>query len=737
MNNTEAQNTRKVSPHYEERFNNECVESFTQEDHLNLSNRKNRVLTSQINISSTQRDTSKCRGDISHTGILFTNSTSRPATCQKAAAFSGAEDNSAAGLKMTSFVIKKNTTYTINKDKTVLSQKTSNCNRKDLSDTYKNKEVQALMKGNKQVASTGIFHKIFRSKSEDILSKDGSKNNVQRCSDKESSVVELLLTPALTRSLFAKSQSDDQLDKAAERPGLTKSSFAESQCCGNKEVSPATMKCPKMKKPFQSIFAPDSSSLGTIFKKKMKLRKSHNFTTDDISLPSHCCLEKKLHCQDLQTGISETKYSSLQKYAEDKEMYFPVATKNAETSKKGEIQRVYQVNQPMIFSASVTGEGNREYLHQRVLTNSIKDMPLLVNNSTPLKRPKNIEKGNSGDLINSENSSVAFETFTKKPPWFEKFIKSQLESFGREDKVLHNSHTLNYSSGSSVFSSNSDVTSQDGIINSSCQDEVLPDRNTFSESLNRLMKHKGQPEVHKRIAEKLSAVIQELDEERCIAPPSSPYPVSKISSLHHGVRRQSHSRCDYFLKPTNVVFPRPTSLSLDMLNQPRRNSAPMLSPIEEAKSSPSLHNASSNINSLLSVSSHALESQQVKIAPSLCSSKINAPSSCPLKANVPSSCPLTENAPSSCQLKANKLSLAIKSRSLDEKIGARDCTQIFPPNYWEQQPESVTRMLTHVDGVPLSVLSLEETVRDPCDLIHLTPKTYCDHYDNDSEVEYV
>ncbi|KAG7176473.1 Rap guanine nucleotide exchange factor 2-like [Homarus americanus] len=644
--------------------------------------------------------------------------------------FNNLEVNSFSSLKETSFTSQKDVLCAKEKDNSFTSLKestnenwkdTSNNCQKDKSLPFQNntsislqKEIQHLAKTKQKITNgnnSGIFQRIFRSKSEDLLSNDRSKS-----SSKANSVVEVILSPVLTRSLFGKSHSEDFLDKAVDREDPKKYSLKDFPSSSIKELSPK-VKPPKIKS-FQALFASDSNSLSTIFRKKMKMSKSHNFTYDeDTSLPSRFYLEKKLSCQDFQEEMSEKRYHTLQRFPDGKETHFPAVLKPTKPQKKGEAQRVYQVNQPKTLTTddSVSTELNSTSLHNFFLTNSIPDPSLLINSENVQIKKKCNETGNSGNLNSFDEGQNGFQTFSKKPPWFEKFKKTRSKISCQADESLDSSDQLNDSYGSSVLSGASCNLSPEIFLKSSNPLQVQPNSTSLSESVNNLMKFKDQPEVHKRIAEKLNAVIRELEEEMYMVTPSSPYPVSKPNRLYQPVRKSCHSNSDQFLKPTNIHLTRPTTLPLDRQDKRRRNSAPMLSPIEEVKTSPSSHNSSPKILKHLAVSSAVSGVLRRNSAPLASLSKENV-----------------------------HLLSTMKSKSLDDESNCtQEDLQTFSSHYFHQPPINVTQVPFSVyktfnnQEPSFSHLPVEDTEPQPRSLVHPAPTTFCDHYGNENEIEYV
>lgn len=137
--------------------------------------------------------------------------------------------------------------------------------------------------------------------------------------------------------------------------------------------SPVISKISKLTKPFHSLFVTDGDSLSTSCMKKIKFRKSNDFTSKDLESPPRSFLERALSCQDLSMEICEKWCNTLQRLSDDKETYFPAAMKATKSLRKQEGHRVYQVNQPLLSNNSnkaVTDSGRKEIKHKDVRTES-------------------------------------------------------------------------------------------------------------------------------------------------------------------------------------------------------------------------------------------------------------------------------------------------------------------------------------------------------------------------------
>lgn len=678
-----------------------------------------------ISLPSQQETTNTHQKDAYQKGTFYTSQKDASLFTQKDSSFMKLENTSFTSPEDTSFT-NQDLSFTSLKDTSLACPKEiSDTTWRDISSDFQNmtsltskNELQNSLQKKKKIANAnriGIFQRIFRSKSEDVLSKD-DRSTSNRCSRKQNTTLEVILSPVLTRSLFAKSHSEDFLDKAVDRPDVKKYSLEDSQCLSVKESSPVKIKRHNIAKSFQALLTPDPITLSTVLKKKMKFSKSHNFTNDeDVYLPSRFFLEKRLSCQDLHTEIAEKSYPTLQRFPNGKETHFPAIVKTVKSSKKFEAQRVYQVNQPKILPDcdQVNTEINRkETLHERVLTDDMPDPSSSNDNGSPLRIDGTMGRGKSENLSNYDRGPNAFQTFTKRAPWFEKFQKTRLKISCQQYEKIHCSDQLNDSFGSSVFSNASDDSLQENCLKLGNQHKVLPDNSMLSESVSFLSKYRGRPEVHKRVAEKLSSVIRELEEEMCIVPTSTSFPTAKVASQHYQIKKPYHST-DHFHTPPNIPVIRPASLPLDKQGIYRRNSAPMLSPIEEVKPS-SLFNTSTKIKQPVTVSPFALGVHRTN----------SAPVSSPTKGNV-------------------YLLSTFKSRSLDESFGVQECIQVLPSNYSHKAPNQISDVSPSVhknhgnQKTFHSLLPDEDIDPQPHSLVLPAPTTYCDQYGNENEIEYV
>ncbi|KAK4311596.1 hypothetical protein Pmani_016913 [Petrolisthes manimaculis] len=481
---------------------------------------------------------------------------------------------------------------------------------------------------NSSSSTKGFFNRIFRSRSEAVLNEDS-----WWLGSAPSTPLEAILSPVLTRSLFRRSRSESVLNQTVDNPELKKYRLDDSECVdvtdqvmttkpiythsisldskistANDDVIPKTTT-----KPFYSFFGgTGATSLGLALKKRMKRRKCHSVSTDDTCQPSSSSrffLEKKLPGQEAE--IRETKHLTLERNPADKETYFPSAPK---TVKINEPRRIYKVNEPKATPRSISilgrAHGREDNVHKDKFTGTFG----VVSNTHEVTNSKDVPlvmtwmEDSSGKSSNNilHNFSNYFPPQKKKVPWFAKFQISKPDRCKEETQ----SNRLDDSFCSSVFSHSSEGSTNSGHdsfsgmsntnghllnpdylgvplsvnhspVSRSPESPFSPvgqtladfnsqfvmsehDSDSLSETVSLLVKYKGRPEVQKRVAEKLNTIIKDLEREMNLTPPDSPQ-----HSCH--------------VNTSSIPLSRPGRLYLERHRLCRRNSAPMLSPIEEVR----------------------------------------------------------------------------------------------------------------------------------------------------------
>lgn len=520
-------------------------------------------------------------------------------------------------------------------------------------------------------SSITIFQKIFRSKSEDILDKDAKKSPAKNTNAKKNIVDEVLTSALLSPLIFRRSRSEDFLNKVIDRPEVKKYSVKDSKCLNSKEITSGKVKRPRISKPLRTFLPTDPPSIGETLKNKIKMSKSHNFNEDDACVPSRFFLEKSLP-DDSARETTEKRYPTLQRPASNKETHFPASVKSSKHLRKNEPMRVYRVNQPKDVYVDNPLNDNCDIPYtQRATKEDTKQTCLTTN-----------DPGKGTDSF-VPAASVYSQTFSKKSPWFEKFKKSRLEVQNQKDEGNENDE-LNDSFGSSVVSSGSDDSTHEGYCKSLGMSPKTVLNTTYPQSKYVLTRYRGRPDVRRRVAEKLNAVIRELEEEMRMIHPGSTYP-SEEENLYW------NDPCGGLPLPTDAGLHRPTSLLIRKHAVHRRNSAPMLSPIEEVKVSPT----SADLESMT-----MLQRSLAKCS-SFSGDKLR-------RNNAPSHSPTKDS------LKAMKLEFEESLISQKGSCKAQESKR---------------------QGRPTLILPPSET--QPGSLVNPDPTSYCSQYGSENDIDYV
>lgn len=530
--------------------------------------------------------------------------------------------------------------------------------------------LQKQKQGN--CSSITIFQKIFRSKSEDIL--DAKKSPAKKTNTKKNIVDEVLTSPLLSPLIFRRSRSEDFLNKVIDRPEVKKYSVKDSKCLNTKEITSGKVKRPRISKPLRTFLPTDPPSIGETLKNKIKMSKIHSFNEDDACVPSRFFLEKSLS-DESGKETTEKRYPTLQRPASNKETYFPASVKSSKHLRRNEPMRVYRVNQPKDVRDNSLIENCDIHYTQRG-----------TKEDTEQTNVKSIDP-NKGFNPHIPHPSIHSQTFSKKSPWFEKFQKSRVEVLKRKEEGNENDE-LNDSFGSSVHSSGSDDSIHEGYPKplEMSQKSVL--NTTYPQSKYVLTRYRGQPDVRRRVAEKLNAVIRELEEEMRMIHPGPTYPSDEENLYWNDPITNPYSTLPL---PTDTGIHRPTSLPLRKYAVHRRNSAPMLSPIEEVKVSPT---------------SADLESMTILQRSLAKCSSFNGDK---LRRNNIPSYPQTKGNPKGMKLEIEEPRLSQKG------------------SFKAQDPKHQDR----------SALILPPSETQPSSLVNPDPTSYCNQYGSENDVDYV
>lgn len=531
------------------------------------------------------------------------------------------------------------------------------------------RHLQKQKQGNS--SSITIFQKIFRSKSEDIL--DAKKSPAKKTNSKRNIVDEVLTSPLLSPLIFRRSRSEDFLNKVIDRPEVKKYSVKDSKCLNSKEITTGKVKRPRISKPLRTFLPTDPPSIGETLKNKIKMSKSHNFNEDDACVPSRFFLEKS-SCDESGKETTEKRYPTLQRPVSNKETYFPASVKSGRHLRRNEPMRVYRVNQP-----------------KDVLDNSLNDSCDIHCTQRGTKEDSEQSNVKSNDLSKGFSPhvpppSIYSQTFSKKSPWFEKFQKSRVEVLNQKDEGNENDE-LNDSFGSSVHSSGSDDSIHEGYPKPLKMSQKLVLNTTYPQSKYVLTRYRGQPDVRRRVAEKLNAVIRELEEEMRMIHPGPNYADEENLYWNDSITNPYSA----LPLPTDAGLHRPNSLPLRKHAVHRRNSAPMLSPIEEAKVSPT---------------SADLESMTILQRSLAKCSSFNGDNH--RRNNIPSYPPTKGN--------PKGMKLDIEEPCLSQK-----------DSFKAQDPKHQDR----------SSLILPPSETQPSSLVNPDPTSYCNQYGSENDVDYV
>lgn len=541
----------------------------------------------------------------------------------------------------------------------------------NLNFTSQQSECQDYFHSREKLPSRGsskILHKIFRGKSEDFLSNENEKNQSKNASS------ETVLSPITTHSLFKRSSSEDILDKVTERPEGKIYCIKESSQEKDKDTQPIAPRRHKLIKPLHAPFSSDFTS-STNLRKKMKRSKSHNFAGESTELSSHFYLERANSDQDFQNEMLENKYPTLQRCTSEKETYFP-ANPRKSSSKKYDSQRIYQVNKPFPSSCSnltFRVSSSEVNIHDKSAPNATQDSQTLAGNSHSSGTAQQTQTdGRVIDVKGTESNSVK-----EKRPWFEKYQVSKRETC--------------------------EAQSSDKLEDSF---EVSPEKSSPTDTLNLLVKYKGRPEVHKCIADKLTAIICELEEEISLTVPSSQHPDTNVTG-RSDLQKSQASSTNPVVKTSSLPSRRPSSLLLER-QMCRTNSAPALSPIEEVRAPPQCMGGT------------YLELGPPATEPPVCSSL--RPVSC-----------------TSHDKKEGNWLTSYRSRSFDESHSE----DIAISDVHSDHQHSLDNILEGTCSLslraPSHTLQYEggECESQPRSLVLPAPVTYCDQYGNEKEIAYV
>ena len=399
-----------------------------------------------------------------------------------------------------------------------------------------------------------LIHRIFRSKSEDAIDTDKVFSpKIPREEGKKSSY-EVSVSSIFSPSAFRRSHSEDFLNKMFDDSGVKKYAVQEKSCNRGEKA-----KRPRITRPLRTFLSPNSESVGTAFKMRLRKSKSHYYFRDDdeVYLPSQFFLESNPSCMDSSQEITEQKYHTLPRNLGDKETYFPSSvTKTKRNSRKSDSNRVYQVNkvnQPDAHEPRCTCDGNSAV------------------NGDHINRIHNtfIKDCSDGECWHPIFNSPAT---SEKSPWFEKYVRTRKSDVKDVSSEKCSESPFTDSFDSTLFSIPSDDLIPSVVLNHSASSSI-------EESVQFLsLCNSGGRDVRRRVAEKLRAVIKELEDEMLQNDPDDPN--SDII-----MENQGHLPDMNPLVSINITVPRPSTLQLQKRLY-RRNSAPMLSPIEEVKTSP-------------------------------------------------------------------------------------------------------------------------------------------------------
>ncbi|MPC34876.1 hypothetical protein E2C01_028279 [Portunus trituberculatus] len=548
--------------------------------------------------------------------------------------------------------------------------------------------------------SSKILNKIFRSKSEDFLGVDNQRNYSKDPSS------ETTLSPVSSHSLFARSSSEDVLDKVTDTPEVKEYCIKNSDQEKVKEPSPAPAWQHKFIKPFHAVFSTDFKSFANL-KKKMTRSKSHNFTSEDTELPSRFYLERTNSEQNFQNEMSENKYPTLQKCSCDKETYFPSVPKKSLSGKKCDSQRVYQVNEPSscknLILKMKSSKGNS---FDQTVSSISPDHQLAKGSGQCTAKPHlTCTDGKLTYVKRSTNHTVKMQNMTKNHTWFEKYQINKTNTHNAQDSKPDNSCEC-------LALNTSDTSSHEGTPQPPGDG---PQGNTsLTDTVNFLVKYKSQPEVHKRIADKLTAIIRELEEEINLTTPSRQHPDMNVARTHD-LRKPQTSLASLVAKTSSLPSRRPTTLLLQR-HMCRTNSAPTLSPIEEVKVPPQSSSGA------------------------CCESGLPASDCCGLNGIRPVS-----RTSSSTSKKCHTRMTGYRSKSFEGYQSKQDNT--IPFVLHGQQHSLSSLSVAAFPSVPYHApchasyhatqLVNREYERQPPSLVLPAPVTYCDEYGNEKEIAYV
>ncbi|KAK7083900.1 hypothetical protein SK128_006174 [Halocaridina rubra] len=531
----------------------------------------------------------------------------------------------------------------------------------------------------KSSSGFSILHRLFKSKSENSFDIDAI------CSPKigrgRNFPDDVILSPLFRPSPFQRSRSEDYLNKVLDNAGSQKYAVGKSTV-DTIGLANGKVKRPRISKPLRTFLSLDSDAVSTALKIRIKKSKNHSFTKeDDKPLSSNISVKKESHVQkpEAESEIIEQNYCTFKRPPINKETYFPALVKVRKHSKKSEPVRVYQVNCPEV---------------------TVKRHESIMSPDSTCFSVKNILESLSSTIVSYDNvvtsDNVPSASTSKKTPWFEKFKKTKVSNGNEEADDKNYALQLNDSFGSSVISGESDDSFQEVFVNTSAADSI-------TESVRFLSLCKGRPDVRKRVAEKLKAVVKELEEEMKKTYTTDLdvyYNAVKEDKLFFKALPQVGGSSSALLRPTNLPLPPRCRLY-------RRNSAPVLSPIEKAKYSP--------------LSPDYAGTRVVISEPIIVTEGVHR----------------TNSAPSSSPVKKKKSARKpyLKSSSLDECDSTRimlsrntTCSGPFEDisSFHEgQRLESTQKPFPLEDATPVP------------SLVEPAPTTYCDQYGPECDVDYV
>ena len=533
--------------------------------------------------------------------------------------------------------------------------------------------------------SSKIFSKIFRSKSEDLLNKESEKNYSKDVTS------ETILSPVPTHTLLTRSSSEDILDRVTEKPVMKKYCIKNSVQDKVKEPPSAPTRRHKLIKPLHAVFSADFKSLANL-KKKMTRSKSHNFTSGDTEVSSHFYLERANSDQNFQNEMSENKHPTLQRCTCDKETYFPSATKKILSSKKCDSHRIYQVNEPSLSSCKkfmFKVKSSKDNILEQSVANISQDSHPLAHHTCIDGRLTYVKK--------SANHILNTHSLAKKNSWFEKYKINKTKTHDAQNFPLNDSFERSVLSTSE--DSSHEVTPQAPLSGNS------PGNSSLTDTVNLLVKYKSQPEVHKRIADKLTSIIRELEEEIGLTVPSRQHSDVNINR-NYDLQKPQANPVSSVVKTSSLPSRRPSSLFLER-QMCRTNSAPTLSPIEEVRALPQ-------------GSGGAYLESGFPIAES----------------SVPNG---IKQANWTCAKRGQKFITSLRSKSVDENHDREViCVPLVNSGHQHSLSCQTVASSPKVVLAPCHDSQFEgESELQPRSLVVPAPVTYCDEYDNEKEVAYV